>query len=165
MRHFVGLDVSVKATSLCIVDTDGAIIQEQKLPTDPTTIPRHLIAMGLPLERVGLEAGAMSQYLYSGLAEAGLPVICVETRHMKKALSAQLNKTDRHDARGIAQMMRVGLYRPVHIKSVACQRIRTLLTARHLLRSKLLDVDNELRGLLRNFGLVVGKVAAREFGS
>lgn len=163
MKHFVGLDVSVKTTSLCIVDADGAIIQERKLPTDPVTISRHLIATGLTLERVGLEAGAMSQYLYSGLAEAGLPAICVETRHMKKALSAQLNKTDRHDARGIAQMMRVGLYRPVHIKSIGCQRLRTVLTARHLLRGKLLDVDNELRGLLRNFGLVVGKVSARDF--
>lgn len=163
MKHFVGLDISVRTTSLCIVDTDGTIVQERKLPTDPVTISQHLIATGLPLERVGLEAGAMSQYLYSGLAEAGLPAICVETRHMKKALSAQLNKTDRHDARGIAQMMRVGLYRPVHVKSIGCQRLRTVLTARHLLRGKLLDVDNELRGLLRNFGLVIGKVTARDF--
>jgi len=165
MKHFVGLDISVKTTSLCIVDLEGHIVQERKLATDPDVISAHLVATGLHIERIGLEAGAMSQYLYSGLAKADLPVVCVETRHMKKVLSAQLNKTDRHDARGIAQMMRVGLYRPVHVKSAGSQRLRTVLVARQLLRAKLLDVDNELRGLLRNFGLVVGKVTAREFES
>ena len=102
----------------------------------------------LAIERIGLEAGPLSQWLYSALAEAGLPVICVETRHMKAALSAQINKSDRNDARGIAQMMRVGLYRPVHVKTLASQKLRMLLSSRQLLQAKALDIlritDNAL---------------------
>src|SRR6516162_10157112 len=79
---------------------------------------------------IGLEAGPLSQWLFSALAEAGLPVICVETRHMRAVLKAQINKTDRNDARGIAQMMRVGLYRPVHVKTLRSQKLRMLLTHR-----------------------------------
>src|SRR6516225_1295385 len=96
-------------------------------------------------KRVGLEAGPLSQWLYSVLAEAGLPVICVETRHMRAVLKAQINKTDRNDARGIAQMMRVGLYRPVHVKTLRSQKLRMLLTHRKLLQSKAIAVENELR--------------------
>jgi transposase len=116
--------------------------------------------LGLEYDRIGLEAGLLSQWLYSGLSEAGLPVICVETRHMHAALAAQLNKTDRNDARGIAQMMRVGLFKPVHVKSRANQVRRLLLASRKLLQRKILDIDNELRGTLRNFGLNVGVVGA-----
>jgi transposase len=115
----------------------------------------------LAIERIGLEAGPLSQWLYSALAEAGLPVICVETRHMKAALSAQINKSDRNDARGIAQMMRVGLYRPVHVKTLASQKRRMLLTSRQLLQAKALDIENDLRGTLRNFGLKVGMVGIK----
>jgi transposase len=97
-----------------------------------------------------LEAGPMSQWLYSALAEAELPVICVETRHMRAVLKAQINKTDRNDARGIAQMMRAGLYRPVHVKTLRSQKLRKLLQA------KAIAVENDLRATLRNFGLKVG---------
>jgi transposase len=105
----------------------------------------------------------MSQWLYAGLAEAGLPVICVEAQHMRSALAAQRNKTDRNDARGIAQMMRVGLYRPVHIKTPASQERRLLLTARKLLQAKMLDLEAEVRGTLKNFGLRVGVVGKGGF--
>src|SRR5512132_2334045 len=108
MQHYVGLDVSVKETSVCIVDKAGKVIREVKVATKPAEILAVLTKEALAIERIGLEAGPLSQWLYSALAEAGLPVICVETRHMKAALSAQINKSD---ARGIAQMMRVGLYR------------------------------------------------------
>ena len=110
-----------------------------------------------------LEAGPLSQWLFSALAEAGLPVICVETRHMRAVLKAQINKTDRNDARGMAQMMRVGLYRPVHVKTLRSQKLRMLLTHRKLLQSKAIAIDNDLRGTLRNFGLKVGMVGKVKF--
>jgi transposase len=114
-------------------------------------------------KRIGLEAGPLSQWLFSALAEAGLPVVCVETRHMRAVLKAQINKTDRNDARGIAQMMRVGLYRPVHVKTLRSQKLRMLLTHRKLLQSKAIAIDNDLRGTLRNFGLKVGMVGTVKF--
>jgi transposase len=105
----------------------------------------------------------LSQWLYGALAEAGLPVICVETRHMRAVLKAQINKTDRNDARGMAQMMRVGLYRPVHVKTLRSQKLRMLLTHRKLVQSKAIALDNDLRGTLRNFGLKVGVVGTVKF--
>src|SRR6266702_8309383 len=145
MQHYIGLDVSVKETSVCIVDKAGKVIREVKVATKPVAILAVLTEEALAIERIGLEAGPLSQWLYSALAEAGLPVICVETRHMKAALSAQINKSDRNDARGIAQMMRVGLYRPVHVKTLASQKRRMLLTSRQLLQAKALDIENARR--------------------
>lgn len=163
MDLFVGLDVSIRTTSICVVGADGGLIRESKVETEPDAIGAVLHAVGGPYKRVGLEAGPLSQWLYSGLAAAGYPVICVETRHMKAALSAQINKTDRNDARGIAQMMRVGLYKPVHVKTVQSQEIRMLLTARKFVQAKIVDAENNLRGLLRNFGLKVGAVTRLQF--
>ena len=163
MQHYVGLDVSVKETSVCIVDKAGKVIREVRVATEPVAIFAVLTEEPLAIERIGLEAGPLSQWLYSALAEAGLPVICVETRHMKAALSAQIKKSDRNDARGIAQMMRVGLYRPVHVKTLASQKRRMLLTSRQLLQAKALDIENDLRGTLRNFGLKVGMVGTVKF--
>ncbi len=114
-------------------------------------------------KRIGLEAGPLSQWLFSALAEAELPVVCVETRHMQAVLKAQINKTDRNDARGIAQMMRAGLYRPVHVKTLRSQKLRMLLTHRKLLQSKAIAIENDLRGTLRNFGLKVGMVGKVKF--
>jgi len=136
MEHFAGLDVSVKLTSLCIVDDAGGIIREAKIESDPDALLQVLKNGAYHFKRIGLEAGPLSQWLFSALAEAGLPVICVETRHMRAALKAQINKTDRNDARGMAQMMRAGLYRPVHVKTVRSQKLRMLLTHRKLLQSK-----------------------------
>jgi transposase len=131
MDHFAGLDVSVKATSVCIVDDAGKVVRE--------------VNPAYHFKRIGLEAGPLSQWLFSALAEAGLPVICVETRHMRAVLKAQINKTDRNDARGMAQMMRVGLYRPVHVKTLRSQKLRMLLTHRQLLLSKTIALENDLR--------------------
>src|SRR6516225_9669699 len=135
MDYFAGLDVSVKDTSVCIVDEIGKIIREVKVASEPDALLQVLRNAGYHFKRIGLEAGPLSQWLFSALGEANLPVICVETRHMRAVLKAQINKTDRNDARGIAQMMRVGLYRPVHVKTLRSQKLRMLLTHRKLLQS------------------------------
>src|SRR5690348_8901750 len=158
MDHFAGLDVSVKETSICIVDAAGRIVREVKVTSEPAALLQELAKPAYRLKRIGLEAGPLSQWLFSALTEAGLPVTCVETRHMRAVLKAQINKTDRNDARGIAQMMRAGLYRPVHVKTIRSQKLRMLLTHRKLLQSKAIAIENDLRGTLRNFGLKVGVV-------
>jgi transposase len=163
MEHFAGLDVSVNETSVCIVDETGKIVREVKVASEPEALLATLKNRAYHFKRIGLEAGPLSQWLYSALAEANLPVICVETRHMRAALQAQINKTDRNDARGIAQMMRAGLYKPVHVKTLRSQKLRTLLTYRKLLQSKAIAVENDLRGTLRNFGLKVGMVGTVKF--
>jgi len=163
MDYFAGLDVSVKETSVCIVDDAGKIVREARVASEPEALLQVLANNTYGFKRVGLEAGPLSQWLYSVLAEAGLPVICVETRHMRAVLKAQINKTDRNDARGIAQMMRVGLYRPVHVKTLRSQKLRVLLTHRKLLQSKAIALENDLRATLRNFGLKVGMVGTIKF--
>jgi transposase len=163
MKHYAGLDVSVKETSICIVDETGAVCRELKVQSHPDDLARALKNPAWRLARVGLEAGPLSQWLFSGLAEAGLPAICIETRHAKAFLKAQINKSDRNDARGIAQMMRVNLFRPVHVKTLTSQKRRVLLTARKLLQEKAIAIENDIRGLLRNFGLKVGTVSVGKF--
>jgi transposase len=155
--------VSVNETSVCIVDDTGKIVREVKVASEPEALLAVLKNNAYHFRRIGLEAGPLSQWLYSAFAEANLPVICVETRHMRAVLKAQINKTDRNDARGIAQMMRAGLYRPVHVKTLRSQKLRTLLTYRKLLQSKAIAIENDLRGTLRNFGLRVGMVGKLKF--
>src|SRR5438876_9485565 len=156
MDHFAGLDVSVKETSVCIVDDTGKIVREVKVASEPEALLAVLNNPAYHFKRIGLEAGPLSQWLYGALAEAGLPVVCVETRHMQAVLKAQINKTDRNDARGIAQMMRVGLYRPVHVKTIRSQKLRVLLTHRKQLQSKAIATENDMPSTLRTTGLKVG---------
>src|SRR5580704_15037430 len=163
MKHHAGLDVSAKETSVCIVDETGKICREVEVASYPEDLVRVLQDPAWKLERIGLEAGPLSQWLFSGLAESGLPVVCIETRHTRAFLQAQVNKTDRNDARGIAQMMRVNLFRPVHVKTLMSQKRRALLTARKLLQEKAIAIENDIRGLLRNFGLKVGVASAVMF--
>src|SRR5438105_13647711 len=119
MTHFVGLDVSVKETSVCVVDGAGTVILDQKVPTEPADIITLLTSLGVSFCRIGIEAGPLSQWLVNALTAADLQ------RHMKALLTAQqINKTDRNDARGIAQMMRVGLFKPVHVKTLVAQEQR-----------------------------------------
>src|SRR5258707_73377 len=124
---------------------------------------RRFRSSGFDLERIGLEAGPLSQWLFAAMREAGLAVELLETRHVRKAFEAMPVKSDRNDARGIAQLMRLGWFRPVHCKSMSAQETRTLLTARKLVQSKLHDVENSLRGSLRGFGLKVGKTTELKF--
>src|SRR5258708_9374218 len=163
MDHFAGLDVSVRETSVCIVDDTGKIVREAKVASEPDALLAVLANPAYHFKRIGLEAGPLSQWLFSALAEADLPVVCVETRHMQAVLKAQINKTGRNDARGIAQMMRGGLYRPVHVKTLRSQKLRMLLTHRKLLQSKAIAIENDLRATLRNFGLKVGMIGTVKF--
>ena len=159
MEHYAGLDVSLELTSVCIVDTRGRIVRETKVASDPEDLVRYFQSLKLSIERVGLEAGPLSQWIHAGLTAAGFETVLLETRHVKAALSAMTVKTDRNDARGIAQLLRSGWYRPVHAKSVSAQEMRSLLTARKLMQAKLLDVESGIRGLLRGFGLKVGPIS------
>ena len=161
--YYVGLDISVKETTISVVDELGHVAHRAVVATDPAALVEHLVRLGFTYSRIGLEAGPLSAWIYAGLVDAGLPAICVETRHMHAALSARINKTDRNDALGIAQMMRVGLFKVVHVKTPASQQRRLLLTARKLLQRKVNDIENDLRGQLRNFGLKVGTVRPSAF--
>src|SRR6201989_2023127 len=163
MGHYVGIDVSLECSSVCVVDASGKIVREGKVASEPVTLITWLGSLGVNLERIGLEAGPLSQWLYGALRKEGLAVELLETRHVKAALSAMLVKTDRNDARGISQLMRLGWFRPVHCKSVEAQEVRALLTARKLVQSKFYDVEMSLRGILRGFGLKVGRTTPKRF--
>jgi transposase len=141
----------------------GRIGREVKVASEPEALLEVLTNPAYHLKRIGLEAGPLSQWLFSALAEAGLPVICVETRHMRALSKARFNKTGRNDARGMAQMMRVELFRPVHVKTLRSQKLRMLLAHRELLQSKAIAIENDLRATLGNFGLKVGMVGAVKF--
>ena len=155
--------MSLECSRVCVVDGAGKISQEAKVASEPEALIAWFRSLGLALERIGLEAGPLSQWLYAALREANLAVELLETRHVRDAFKAMPVKSDRNDARGIAQLMRLGWFRPVHCKSMGAQETRALLTARKLVQTKLRDVENSLRGILRGFGLKVGKTTERSF--
>ena len=163
MEYFAGLDVSLETVSVCIVDAAGDILLEKKIAAEPAAIVHLLKSFGSPFKRIGLEAGPTSSWLYGELRAAGYSAICLECRHVKAGLSAMRNKTDRNDARGIAQLVRLGWFRQVHVKSEEAQRTRMLLVNRQQLLTKALDIENSVRGSLKVFGLRVGVVARRGF--
>lgn len=165
MEHYAGIDVSLEQSSVCIVDSSGKVVREGKVASEPLALIEYIRSLGLALTRIGLEAGPLSQWLYPAMRDAGLAVELLETRHVRDAFSAMPVKSDRNDARNIAQLMRLGWFRPVHCKSLAAQEVRAMLTARKLVQSKLLDVENSLRGILRGFGLKVGKTTRPRFAA
>ena len=163
MEYYTGIDVSLEQSSVCVVDATGKVVKETKVESEPDALVALLKGLDFPVTLIGLEAGPLSQWLHAGLMDAGFETVLLETRHVKAALSAMTVKTDRRDARGIAQLIRMGWFRPVHAKSIGSQEVRALLTARKLLQGKLKDVELCLRGILRGFGLKVGKVTVRTF--
>jgi transposase len=165
MYHYAGIDVSLECSSVCVVDGAGKILREAKVASEPEALIAWFRSQALTVERIGLEAGPLSQWLYAAMHEAKLAVELLETRHVRDAFKAMLVKSDRNDARGIAQLMRLGWFRPVHCKSIEAQETRAVLTARKLLQSKLRDIENSLRGVLRGFGLKVGKTTERTFAA
>jgi transposase len=165
MNYYAGIDVSLECSSVCVVDGSGKIVREAEVASEPEALIAWLGSLGFRLERIGLEAGPLSQWLCAAMRQAGLEVELLETRHVRDAFKAMSVKTDRNDARNIAQLMRLGWFRPVHCKSTEAQEVRAVLSARKLLQSKLQDVQNSLRGILRGFGLKVGKTTERTFAA
>jgi transposase len=163
MKHYAGIDVSLEHSSVCVVDADGKIVREGKVASEPETLIGWFNAVGFAVERIGLEAGPQSQWLFAKLVEAGFAMELIETRHAHAAFTAMGVKTDRKDARNIAHLMRLGWFRPVHCKSLPAQETRVLLTARKLVQAKLGDVEMSLRGTLRGFGLKVGRTTKKQF--
>src|SRR5438105_13702569 len=163
MDHYAGIDVSLEQSSVCVVDAGGKINREAKVASEPQAMIEWFSSLGFGVARIGLEAGPLSQWLFAALREAGLAVELLETRHVRTAFKTMPVKTDRKDARGIAELIRLGWFRPVHCKSMPAQETRAVLTARSLVQGKLHDIEMSLRGILRGFGLKVGKTTSIRF--
>jgi len=163
MEHYAGIDVSLESASVCVVDASGRIVSEAKVASEPDVLIRWFGNLGVEVSRIGLEAGPLSQWLYAGMREAALPVELLETRHVRDAFKAMPVKTDRKDACGLAQLLRMGWFQQVHAKSMASQEVRALLVGRKQLLGRLIDVELSIRGILRGFGLKVGQVTRKGF--
>ena len=163
MAYYAGIDVSLDSSSICVVDGAGKIVREAKVGSEPDALAAWFCGLGLTMERIGMEAGPLSQWLHAGMRKRELAVELLETRHVRTAFRTMPVKTDRKDARGIAQLMRMGWFRPVHCKSPPAQEIRALLTARKLVLSKRIDLEMGLRGILRGFGVKIGPTTPRIF--
>ena len=165
MEHYVGLDISLKLTAICIVDRTGKIQREGVVPSNPEAIAAFIEAHSLNVARVGLEAGATSTWLWTELNKLGMPVICIDARHAKAALKMQINKSDRNDAVGIARIMQCGWYKEVRVKDLDSHAVRALLASRALLVKIKRDLENQIRGLLKNLGLVIGRAKMNVFAA
>jgi transposase len=163
MNYYAGIDVSLESSSVCVIDAEGKIIREAKVLSEPQALIAWFAEHGAPMERIGLEAGPLSQWLHAAMAKVGLAVEMLETRHVRTAFKTMPVKTDKKDARGIAQLMRLGWFRPVHCKSLPAQEVRAVLTARKLLQGKRHDVEMSIRGILRGFGLKVGPTTPKTY--
>ncbi len=153
MTYYAGLDVSLRPVNICVIDDEGKLVAEAKLASDVQDIVAYLDELNLNISSIALEAGTLTQYMTYGLQSADFEVICMEARQVKAALSAMRNKTDKHDARGIAQLLRSGWYSQVHVKSIESHHIRMLLSSRRAVLSKCVDLENEVRGLFKIFGI------------
>jgi transposase len=153
MNHYAALDVSLRSIHICVIDERGEIQAEGQVPAEVEDVLDYLACLDVEITRIGFEAGTLTQYLTYGLQAAGFDVVCMEARQVKAALSAMRNKTDKNDARGIAQVLRSGWYSRVHVKSIESHQIRALLSSRKAVLSKCIDLENEIRGLFKVFGI------------
>ena len=163
MKHYVGLDVSLKLTAICVVDQTGSVIREGVVNSDPETIAEFLRSNAPSVVRIGLETGPTATWLWTELKQLGLPVICIDARHAKAVLKMQINKSDRNDAAGIARIMQTGWFKEVRVKDLDSHSVKALLASRALLVKIKRDLENQVRGLLKNLGLVIGRAKFNVF--
>ncbi|RWI31382.1 MAG: IS110 family transposase [Mesorhizobium sp.] len=163
MKYFAGLDVSLEETAICVVEESGRIVKEMRAASEPEALIKALRKVGLPLERLGLEACSLTAWLHDGLRAEGLPAICIETRQANAAMKTMPNKTDRNDARALAQIMRTGWYRQVHVKSRQCRLWRALLVARRTVLNEMRSIENVARAMLRETGVKLGTPSRTAF--
>ena len=163
MGYYAGLDVSLEETAVCIVDEKGQVIKEVRVSSEPEALIVFFRQLGLAMERIGLEACSLTAWLHDGLTGAGLPAVCIETRQAKAAMGSMPVKTDRNDARALAQIMRTGWFRQVHVKSRESRSWRSLLVGRRLVLNKLRDLENGVRAALRESGLKLGTPGRQRF--
>lgn len=165
MEHYVGLDVSLKQTSICVVNQAGSVVREGVVDSDPEAIAQFVRLKAPNTVRIGLETGPTATWLWTELNRLGLPVICIDARHAKAVLKMQINKSDRNDAAGIARIMQTGWFKEVPVKDLDSHAVRALLASRALLVKLKRDVENQVRGLLKNLGLVIGRAKMNVFSS
>lgn len=163
MGYYAGLDVSLEETAVCVVDATGAVAKEAVVASEPAALVSFFREAGFAMDRIGLEACSLTAWLHDALTAAGLPAVCMETRQAKAAMGAMPVKTDRNDARALAQIVRTGWFRQVHVKRPESRAWRTLLTARRTVLNKLRDLENGVRAALRENGLKLGQVGRRHF--
>ena len=163
MEYYVGLDVSLKQTSICVVDQTGSVVREGVVDSDPETIAEFVRAKAPGVVRIGIETGPTTTWLWTELKRLDLPVICIDARHAKAVLKMQINKSDRNDAAGIARIMQTGWFKEVRVKDLDSHAVRALLASRALLVKIKRDLENQVRGLLKNLGLVIGRAKLNVF--
>jgi transposase len=163
MESYVGMDVSLKETSICVVDGNGRILSEATVTSEPEVIANYIQKTAPDVDRIGFETGPTATWLWHELKSLGLPAICIDARHAKAALSMQINKSDRNDAAGLARIMQCGWYKEVQVKGLSCHEIRAILNSRAQLIKIKGDLENQIRGLLKNLGLIVGKARGNAF--
>jgi transposase len=165
MAHYVGLDVSLKQTSICVVSDTGSVVREGVVDSDPEAIAAFVRSRAPDTVRVGLESGPTATWLWTELRRLGIPVICIDARHAKAVLKMQINKSDRNDAVGIARIMQTGWFKEVRVKDLDCHAVKALLTSRALLVKIKRDLENQIRGLLKNLGRVIGRAKFNGFAA
>lgn len=163
MKQYVGMDVSQRETSICVVDDTGKAVFQGKAKSDPGALTELLRKHAPHAERIGFETGAMSSWLWHELKRVGLPVVCIDARHAKAALSVRMNKSDENDARGLAELVRVGWYREVKVKSAESQAARSMLVARSRLIEIRRDLENQTRSMLKEYGLQFSRSIGSQF--
>ena len=163
MGYYAGLDVSLEETAVCVVDEKGQVVKEARVASEPEALVGFFHEQGLAMERIGMEACSLTAWLHDGMTAAGLPAMCMETRQAKAAMGSMPVKTDRNDARGLAQIVRTGWFRQVHVKSAVCRSWRALLVGRRMVLNKLRDLENGVRAALRESGIKLGKPGRKQF--